>query len=147
MKRIIMLAVMLTTITISSFASNISGVNQKVQNSFNRSFKNSEVVRWELKNNLYKITFKNFDKEMFAYYNADGDQVAVSRNIHIDQLPLALGAELKSRFSQGWLTELFEISSNGETAYYATLECATHITVLKADGMSGWATFKKEKRK
>lgn len=147
MKRIIMLAVMLTTITISSFASNISGVNQKVQNSFNRSFKNAEVVRWELKNNLYKITFKNFDKEMFAYYNADGDQVAVSRNIHIDQLPLALGAELKSRFSQGWLTELFEISSNGETAYYATLECATHITVLKADGMSGWATFKKEKRK
>lgn len=142
-----MLAVMLTTITISSFAGNISGVNQKVLSSFNRSFKNAEVVRWEMKDNLYKITFKNFDKEMFAYYDADGDQVAISRNIHIDQLPMALGAELKSRFSQGWLTELFEISSNGETAYYATLECATHITILKGDSVSGWATFKKEKRK
>src|SRR6476620_5808709 len=115
MKKIIMLAVVLTTITISSFASNITGANQKVLSSFKRSFNNAEVVRLELKNNLYKITFKNFDKEMFAYYNADGDQVAVTRNIHIDQLPLALGAELKSKFSQGWLTELFEMSSNGET--------------------------------
>jgi hypothetical protein len=147
MKKIIMLAVLLTTITISSFASNITGTNQKVLNSFKKSFQNAEVVRLELKNNLYKITFKHFDKEMFAYYNAAGEQVAISRNLHIDQLPLSLGAELKSKFSQGWLTELFEVSTNGETAYYATIESSTHVTILKADGASDWATFKKEKRK
>ena len=73
--------------------------------------------------------------------------MAISRNIHIDQLPLSLGAELKSKFSLGWLTELFELSINGETAYYATIECATHVTILKADGTSDWATFKKDKRK
>ena len=147
MKKIIMLAVALTTITISSFASDIIGVNQRVLTSFKKSFHNAEVVRWELKNNLYKITFKNFDKELFAYYSADGDQVAVSRNIHIDQLPLALGAELRNKFSQGWLTELFEVSSNGQTSYYATIECSTHTTVFKAEGSSGWAIFKKDKRK
>jgi hypothetical protein len=147
MKRIIMLAIALTTITISAFSNDITGVNEKVLSSFKRSFQTAEVVRWELKNNLYKITFKNFDKEMFAYYNADGDQVAVSRNIHIDQLPLALASELKRKYSQGWLTELFEVSANGETAYYATVECSTHIIIYKANGTADWATFKKEKRK
>ena len=147
MKKIIMLAIVLTTITISAFANNVSGLNQKVLSSFKKSFQSAEVVRWEVRNNLYKVTFKNFDKEMFAYYNADGEQVALSRNIHIDQLPLSLSSELKKKFSQGWMTELFEVSSNGETAYYATIECSTHITILKADGTSGWATFQKEKRK
>jgi hypothetical protein len=147
MKKIIMLAIVLTTITISAFANNVSGLNQKVLSSFKKSFQTAEVVRWEVRNNLYKITFKSFDKEMFAYYNADGEQVALSRNIHIDQLPLSLSSELKKKFSQGWMTELFEVSSNGETAYYATIECSTHITILKAEGTSGWATFQKEKRK
>ena len=147
MKRIIMLAIVLTTITIPAFSNDITGVNQKVLSSFKRSFHAAEVVRWELKNNLYKITFKNFDKQMFAYYNADGEQVAISRNIHIDQLPLSLASELKHKYSQGWLTELFEVSANGETAYYATVECSTHITIYKANGTTDWATFKKEKRK
>jgi hypothetical protein len=147
MKKIIMLAIVLTTITISAFANNVSGLNQKVLSSFKKSFQSAEVVRWEVRNNLYKVTFKNFDKEMFAYYNAAGEQVALSRNIHIDQLPLSLSSELKKKFSQGWMTELFEVSSNGETAYYATIECSTHVTILKADGTSGWATFQKEKRK
>ena len=73
--------------------------------------------------------------------------IVVTRNIHIEQLPLTLSSELKSNFENSWLTELFEISSNGETAYFATLESATHITILKSEGTTGWSTFKKEKRK
>ena len=147
MKRIIMSALLLTTITISSFANNVAGVSQKAISSFKKSFQTAEVVRWEIKDNIYKVTFKNFDKEMFAYYNVNGEQIAVTRNIHIDQLPLTLAAELKGKYGQGWLTELFEISSNGETAYFATIECSTHTTIYKADGTSGWSTFKKDKRK
>ena len=147
MKRIIMSALLLTTITISSFANNVTGVSQKAISSFKKSFQTAEVVRWEIKDNLYKVTFKNFDKEMFAYYNVNGEQIAVTRNIHIDQLPLTLAAELKGKYGQGWLTELFEISSNGETAYFATIESSTHTTIYKADGTSGWSTFKKDKRK
>ena len=147
MKKFIMLAVVLTTITISSFANITSDINKKAISTFNKSFSYAEDVRWEVKNNIYKVTFKSNGKEMYAYYNGEGDQIAVTRHIHIEQLPLAVAAELKSKYQDSWLTELFEISSNGETAYFATLESATHITVLKADGTSGWSTFKKDKRK
>ena len=84
---------------------------------------------------------------MFAYYNTDGDQIAVSRNIHIDQLPLSLSMELKEKFNESWLTDLFEVSANGETAYYATVENATTITIYKTEGITGWTTFKKDRRK
>ena len=147
MKKIIMLAVVLTTITVTSFANNNSRINDRVLSSFSKSFHSVEDVRWELKDNLYKVSFKSAGKTMFAYYNANGEQIAVTRNIHIEQLPLSLSSDLKSKFDSNWLTELFELSSDGETAYYATIENATHITILKSEGTSGWTTFKKEKRK
>ena len=147
MKKIIMLAIVLTTITVSAFANNTYGINQKVLNSFGKSFNHVEDARWETVNNLYKVTFKSAGKEMYAYYNSDGDQVALTRNISLDQLPLTLSSDLREKFAESWLTDLFEISTNGETAYYATIESATHITILKADGASGWSTFKKDKRK
>jgi hypothetical protein len=147
MKKFIMLALVLTTIAVSAFANMSDAINQKVLNSFNRSFASAQDVHWELKQGLYKVTFKTAGQEMFAYYNGDGEQVALSRNIRVDQLPLALATELKGGYNTYWLTDLFEVSSNGETTYYATVESSTHITMLKAEGMNGWTTFKKEKRK
>lgn len=147
MKKIITLALMLTTITITSFANNAKLINQKVVNSFSRSFTNVEDIRWEVKNDIYKVTFKTGGKEMYAYYNGQGEMMAVTRNIHIDQLPLALSGDLKSKFNDSWMSDLFEVSANGETAYYATIESATHITIYKSEGATGWAIYKKDKRK
>ena len=147
MKKIIMIAIALSTLTVSSFANNIGSVNQKAVSTFTKSFRHVEDVRWEVKENLFKATFKSGGKEMYAYYNADGEQVALSRNLHLQQLPLALTTQLTSQFENSWLTELFEVSANGETIYYAKLECATHTIVLKANGTSGWTTFKKDKKK
>lgn len=147
MKKFIVMAIALSTLTISSFANNVGSINAKAVSTFNKSFRHAEDVRWEVRENLYRATFKTGGKEMYAYYNADGEQVALSRNINIQQLPLSLSTELTSQFENSWLTELFEVSSNGATTYYATLESATHTTVLKAEGTSGWSTFKKDKKK
>lgn len=147
MKKIIMIALVLSTLTISSFANAITGINEKAQTSFSKSFRHAADVRWEVKDNLYKVTFTTGGKVMFAYYNVDGDQVALSRNLHIEQLPLSLSTDLTSKFENSWITGLFEVSVNNETTYYATLESATHTITLKANGTSGWTTFKKEKKK
>lgn len=147
MKKLIMLAMVLTTLTISGFANKTNSINRKAEITFKKSYQNAEEVRWEVKDNLYKVSFKTGGKEMYAYYNADGEQVAITRHIHVDQLPLALSSELKDKYGDGWLTELFELSSNGETAYYATIESATHITIMKTEGTTGWTTFERNKRK
>lgn len=147
MKKIIMMAIALSTLAVSSFANDLSDIKAKAVNTFNKSFRHAEDVRWEVRDNLVRVTFKNGGKEMHAYYNAEGEQVAVTRNIHIQQLPLTLANDLTIQFENSWLTELFEVSSEGTTAYYATIETATHITILKAEGISGWSTFKKDRKK
>jgi hypothetical protein len=147
MKKILTLALVLTTFAITAFADNTGAINQKALSAFNKSFTHAEEVSWELKSDLYKVTFKSGGKQMFAYYNHDGDQVAISRNLHIEQIPLTLAMELRASFADSWLTDLFEVSAKGETTYYATIESATHITIYKAAGTSGWAIFSKEKKK
>lgn len=147
MKKIIMLALVLTTIASTAFSNNTNAVNQKVLSSFSKAFNNAEDVQWEITKDLYRATFKSGGQIMYAYYNHDGTEVALTRNIFINQLPLNLSAELKKGFAQNWLTELFEVAANGETAYYATIENATHVTILKADGTNGWVVFKKDKKK
>ena len=147
MKKFIMLALVLTTIGASAFANFSDAINQRVLNSFNKSFASAQNVRWEQANGLYKVTFKSAGQEMFAYYSHDGQQVALTRNISVDQLPLSLASKLKGGYDEYWLTDLFEVSANDETAYYATVESSTHITIMKADGLTGWTVYKKEKRK
>jgi hypothetical protein len=147
MKKIIVLAMVLTTLATAAFANINDAVNQKVRNAFSKSYKSAEEVRWEIKDNLYKATFKTGGQEMYAYYNKSGEQVALGRNLHVNQLPLTLAVHLKGMYNEQWLTDLFEVSQNGETAYYATLQSATHVTIVKAEGTSGWYTFKRDKIK
>jgi hypothetical protein len=147
MKKIIMLAIVLTTIVGTAFSTPTDAVNKKVLTSFTQAFRNAENVQWEIRKDLFKATFMLNGEKMFAYYNAIGEQVALSRNLSTSQLPITLSAELKSGYNEYWLTDLFEVVTNGDTSYYATVQSATHITVLKADSSSGWVTFRKEKRK
>jgi hypothetical protein len=145
MKKIIMLALVLTITAVTAFSRNADAINHKVLSTFSRTFAKAEDVRWELKKDLYKATFKVNGQTMFAYYNQSGEEVAITRNIHLSQLPLTLANALQEGYNQYWLTELFEVSSNGATAYYATVQSTTHITVLKAEPSEGWMVFKKDK--
>jgi len=146
MKQIIMLALVLTTLATTAFSNNTDAVNQRVLNSFSKTFSLAENVNWEVKKDLYKATFKINGQVMFAYYDAKGSEIAVSRNITISQLPLALANELRSGFQRQWLTDLFEISANGQTTYYATVHSSTHITTYKAEGANEWMVYHKEKK-
>jgi hypothetical protein len=83
---------------------------------------------------------------MFAYYNKRGEQVAITRNLSLSQLPINLSTEMRSGYHSSWLTELFEVSAKGESEYYATIEDANYITVLKATAADGWVVFKKDKK-
>lgn len=145
MKRFIMLALVLTFITGTSFSNEIIG-NPKVLTSFNKKFHKAQDVKWEVRKDLFRAQFKLNGQVIFAYFNASGEQVAVSRNITIYQLPINLATDLQEGFNQYWLTELFEINTDGNTTYYATIESATHITQLKAESGYNWVVSRKDRK-
>ena len=144
--RILTLALIIVTSISSAFANNSEGVSEKAVSSFKKEFENAKDVRWEASKEFSKATFTMNDQVMFAYYSIEGTFLAVSRNIKTTQLPISLSADLKKSYNAFWITDLFEMASNTETTYYATVENADNVIVLKSSGAAGWEVFKKEKK-
>ena len=130
----------------TSFAGTITGVDERIANSFKKDFATAEDVQWEKGNSFVKATFKMSGQVMFAYYGEEGNLVAVSRNITSNQLPIGLLTELKKNYREYWISDLFEIAMNNETAYYITLETGDYTLVMKSNGNSSWDVFKKDRK-
>ena len=76
----------------------------------------------------------------------DGDLMAVTRNILSNQLPVNRLVYLSKHFKDYWISDLFEMNSNGETSYYITLENADNRMVLRSVGNGEWELYKKESK-
>ena len=146
MKKFLFTIITTALISLSSFANEAAEVNQKVISTFHKEFAQAKNVEWQQSNGLNKATFSLNGKVLFAFYTNAGELIAVSRNLTSDQLPIVLTSELKNDFEGFWISDLFELSSNGQTSYYVTLENANQKLVLESIGLQGWQTFKKEKK-
>ena len=130
----------------SVFANNEEGISLKAISAFKKEFAQAKDVKWEAGKEFVKATFEMNGQIMFAYYTPEGEQLAITRNILSSQLPFNLASDIKSNHKQAWITDLFEIGSNGETTYYVTLETADAKVILRSHGVTGWEQFKKEKK-
>jgi len=147
MKKVLFsLALLLIVGVGSSFANKIDNVNQKVISSFQKDFAAAKDVKWESSKDYAKATFNLNGAVMFAYYSESGEMIAMTRNIVSTQLPINLLTELKKDYSNYWISDLFEMATGNETAYYVTVENADHVLVLKSTDATSWKLFKKEKK-
>ena len=153
-KKILLLSIALVSFTVFSFAAvtpttaNVAPatISKNVINSFNREFSNASDIKWESNANFIKAQFTVNDMVLFAYFNNSGELIAVTRFISPNQLPLELLSSLKKTNAGYWISDLFEIRTESGTAYYATIENADQIVILKSEGINGWQTFQKEKK-
>jgi hypothetical protein len=147
MKSKILLWTLMLMISFStSFAGTITGVDERIANNFKKDFATAEDVQWEKGNSFVKATFKMSGQVMFAYYAEEGNLLAVSRNITSTQLPIGLLTEMKKNYRGYWISDLFEIAMNNETAYYITLQNGDQTLVMKSNGGTNWDMFKKERK-
>jgi hypothetical protein len=121
-------------------------VTQEARDAFKKDFATASNIRWEERNNFLKATFSFNGQVLTAYYFSNGDLQAVVRNITSDQLPINLITSLRRDYAAFWITDLFEISSDGETTYYVTMENSDKKVVLKSDDLSTWQVYSKERK-
>ena len=146
-KSILTIASMLTIALSTAFASiNDEGVSLKTKTSFNNNFNTASSVQWQQEKNFAKATFTMNSQVMNAYYNEDGELMAITRNILSSQLPINLMASIKNDYSKHWISNLFEIAANSETSYYVTLENADETIILKSADFNTWSVYKKTKK-
>ena len=138
-------AALLLTVGIgSSFAAPAEKGNDIVIASFHKEFRTADVIKVENKKEYTKVTFNMNGVVMFAYYAGNGDLMAVVRNILSTQLPIRLLMDLKQNHADYWITDLFEVDSNGQTVYYATLENSEMKVTFRSDNTTNWSTYQKE---
>ena len=130
----------------TAFAKDEETVNQQVLNNFKKEFVQAKDVMWYNSKDFVKATFTLNEQVMFAYYTPGGELLAITRNISSDKLPISLLTNLKRNYSDYWITELFEVVSNGTGNYYITVQNADVEITLKSDEFGGWETYKKVKR-
>ena len=130
-----------------SFANQQGDVNQKAVTSFQKDFRHATNVNWQFNAQFIKVTFTLDEQVYFAYYNEEGERLALTRNVKSQELPMGLRAQLQESYQGYWISDLFEINAKEEAAYYVTIENADYKITLKSVGMSEWANYKKiEKR-
>jgi len=86
------------------------------------------------------------DQKLFAYYNNQGEFIAISRFISSSQLPLYLQGSLKKLYTNYWISDLFEMTTNEATDYYVTFENADAKIILKSTDGSNWSLYQKSKK-
>ena len=145
-KRILLLSIVLVSLTASTFAADAPAISKNVISSFNKQFSNAHDIQWENQADFIKARFTMNEIVLFAYFNRNGDLLAVSRFINPNQLPLALLSSLKKQYMDYWVSDLFEIQTESGTSYYITIENADQKQVLKSEGISSWMVYQKQKK-
>lgn len=145
-KTILALAVLMTTGLTSAFANKSGEINQRAIASFGKDFISAKNASWQQSRDYAKVTFSLNNHVLFAYYNQQGELLAVIRNVLTDQLPIQLLLELKKKCNNHWVTELFEVSTEEQTNYFVTLENSDEKLVLKSVGFDEWMVYHKENK-
>lgn len=126
-----------------SFASDAPSTSSSATSSFKKEFNKASEVQWQHSETYDKVSFMLDSRFMNAYYTAEGELMAVTRNIASDQLPLKLLMALKKDYSDFWISELFEVVNGSGDCYYVTLENGDEKLVLKAKSHKGWKLYNK----
>jgi hypothetical protein len=132
--QIALIAVFLLTLGVTtSFAAGGTD-NGGVTTSFRNDFKQAEILSSEFSKDHAKITFKMNGMILFAFYNSNGELLALSHNIKPSQLPISLLMPIKQKYANCWVTDCFEFDANGSASYYIVLENADTKLTLHSVG-------------
>jgi hypothetical protein len=146
MKKImLMLAMVLSLSTMYAFTGE-EAINKQAVSQFKSQFRTATDTRWTTGKNYYKVEFNQEDQKLFAYYNFQGEFVAVCRYISSLSLPFSLQNNLKKNYSGLWISDLFEMATKDGTSYYVTLENADGKVVLSSTDGNTWSVFERSKK-
>ena len=132
----------------SAFATNgPEKVSPKVKAEFEKNFTGALNVSWEKSDDFYFAYFKFNEKEVSAAYNETGELLGISRGIATAQLPLNISMAIANRY-EGYIVAktATEITYEGQTSYYVTVENNKQAVKLKCAATGEISVDRKSKK-
>jgi hypothetical protein len=107
-----------------------------------KDFSQVELLATKTDADYTRFTFKMSGMILNAFYSNQGELLAVTHNIMSTQLPITLLMQVKGDYASYWISDLFELSSHGQSNYYITLENADKTITLRSSD-NNWEVFSK----
>ena len=148
MKKLFVTVAFAVFVGLTSFAADITKVNQRVLAAFEKEFTTATNVSWEvLKNSeIYHASFVYANEVMEAYFSPEGDMIGAARHITQDRLPLLVGKSLREHFGQYHFKDASEYMSIDNTSYIITLENEKTMLTVRIYNNGNVETMKKTKK-
>jgi len=131
-----MIAILGSVCTSSLYAQ--SKTSSAVISSFQSSFSQAANETWSTVKGLYRVDFDLENEKVTAFFNGDGDLIASSRNVTLEQIPLSLKSDLKKQFHDYEVSSLFEVDKEGGVIYYATVKNDSKLLKLESTTSGDW---------
>ncbi|MES2646812.1 MAG: hypothetical protein V4717_08065 [Bacteroidota bacterium] len=111
-----------------------SVANYRIIQSFNEEFGRVENLKWSsAMNNLVKADFELDNETMSAYFDENGEYVASTKIISLDQLPKKLQASIKEKVGDAKIDQVFEMTSIREKSFFVETTSNNEKKVWKGD--------------
>ena|SRR2546423_12254894 len=125
-----------------STLANEVNVTPVVEEAFHNSFGQATSVKWSNLGNLYKAEFLIRNEKVSVFFNQEGESVAIAHYLSISQLSKELQSDLMKKAENYSIMEIFEVSNDEGTTYYATIENKQNLVVISANHKN-WNVFKR----
>lgn len=141
MKKFITAVITVITLTASAFAADY---NDKAISLFKAAYPGASNVHYKTVGELVSIRFQLDSTSMQAFYNLDGEQVAVSRAVNFQKLPMRAQRDIESRYNGYTATEVIEMEHSTEgTSYYVSLSASGRKVIVQVSLAGEVSVFKK----
>lgn len=120
-----------------------TGGNKKVNVSFYATFPEASNVSWSQKKSFVVISFTECNQPVQAYYDYDGNQIAVTRNIRLDNMTMpALSAVQKKYLGYDFVGGVEMEHSEDGHSYYVSLQRNSRRVILRVSMEGDLKVFK-----
>ena len=140
MKKIIFSIAIVLAVFSTAFAKPDS-INDRAVAAFQKDFRKASDVSWASTSNYVMATFIMNNETQFAYYDFQGNLIGVVHHMLTSSLPADLSKDIKKRYSNYWVSELFQITTDEGVYYYIRLKNADETIALTTEGGNGWQRF------
>jgi len=145
-KKVSIIALMVITIVSSAFAGDNNALDFKGADAFKKLYPHATKVVYEVKKDYTQVRFSWNNIDLQAFFDKQGNLIGTSRNIAVNDLPLAYVLEINREYDGYTITEAIEFdhAQNG-MSYYVSVTKGERSYVLNVATDGTISVFKKMK--
>ncbi|WP_343689828.1 hypothetical protein [Chitinophaga sp.] len=149
-KKLLLLVAIAVFTSIYSFAGTGTKeleASSTLKSALDKEFTGASGIKWYSDDNkTFMARFTLNERNVTAYFDGDGHLLATRRYVDAANLPLAVSTKLAQRYPKEVVRWVVEFQSEGNTAYYITLEGANTWKVIKSNGSGDLSVHQRMKK-